>query len=194
MFLNNSLKSLNRIGYRFNNLKNTSSVYTNFRRLSSSSKTQNQQDFCSQPFESKLFKDYAEFSVNSYKSSKDSVDSEMTHLLATHKLLLFMEGSVDAPKSLCAGNIVKMFTLLQVLNFHTLDVLSNPPVFGFLCSKFGEPVRNILFKDGVPFAGHDELLELFKRGKLLQALEVPKTTYKTTTPKEFANHLPIANY
>ncbi|XP_953729.1 uncharacterized protein TA17000 [Theileria annulata] len=193
MVIYNSLKSFNRIAYRFNGLRNTTRPYTNSPRLFSTSRDETQQNFCSPPFESKLFKDYVEFSVNSYKSSKDAVDSEMTNLLANHKLLLFMEGSVDAPKSLCAGNIVKMFTLLQVLNFHTLDVLSNPPVFGFLCSKFGEPVRNILFKDGAPFAGHDELLELFRRGKLLQALGVPKTTNKST-PKEFANHLPIANY
>ncbi|BAM39535.1 uncharacterized protein TOT_010000990 [Theileria orientalis strain Shintoku] len=143
--------------------------------------------------ETKLFSDFVESSVDSYNSSRDVVDSEMAHLLSSHKLLLFMEGSVDSPKSLCAANIVKIFTLLQVLDFHTVDVLSNREVFGFLCSKLGEPARNVLFKDGSPFAGHDELLALFKSGKLLEALGVSRP-YSSATHKQFRKQLPVATF
>ncbi|UKJ88390.2 hypothetical protein MACJ_000834 [Theileria orientalis] len=143
--------------------------------------------------ETKHYNDFVESSLNCYNLSQEVVDSEMDHLLNSHKLLLFMEGSVDSPKSLCAANIVKMFTLLQVLDFHTVDVLSNKEVFGFLCSKLGEPARNVLFKDGSPFAGHDELLALFKTGKLLEALGVTSPS-SSGTHKAFKKQLPVATF
>ncbi|UKK00785.2 hypothetical protein MACK_000859 [Theileria orientalis] len=166
-------------------------MYPQSRFATSSSKSTS--SFSAPVTESKQFNDFVESSVNSYNLSRDVVDSEMEHLLNSHKLLLFMEGSVDSPKSLCAANIVKMFTLLQVLNFHSVDVLSNKEVFGFLCSKLGEPSRNVLFKDGSPFAGHDELLALFKSGKLLEALGVPRP-YSGGTRKEFRKQLPVATF
>ncbi|EKX74223.1 conserved hypothetical protein [Theileria equi strain WA] len=144
-------------------------------------------------FQNSAFKQFVDSCVKSYESSKGETDSVMSEILRGHNLVLLMEGTMDKPKSLCAANIAKMFTLLQIDDLHTVDVLSNKEVFGYLCANMGEPVRNILFKGGKPIAGHDEILELFVNGKLLQALQVEKAKTRYSN-KEFSGLLPIANY
>ncbi|GFE55229.1 hypothetical protein BaOVIS_026330 [Babesia ovis] len=143
--------------------------------------------------ESAYHKDFVTRAKAAY-GGKQEVDAAMSEMLSSHRLVLFMEGSLDHPKSLCAGNLSKIFTALQITGLHTVDLLGEPEIMGYLCTHLQENVRNVLFKDGAPLLDYDHILELFKKGTLLQALEVKSKPAARDTNKHFKDMLPIANY
>lgn len=122
------------------------------------------------------------------------IDDAMAKMLSSRHLILFMEGSLDHPKSLCAGNLSKIFTSLQITGISTVDLLQHPEILGYLCTHMNESVRNVLFKDGKPLLDYDHILELFKKGTLLQALELAPKPADNSTHKHFRDFLPVANY
>ncbi|GBE62579.1 monothiol glutaredoxin, putative [Babesia ovata] len=148
---------------------------------------------CAPVSESPSHRDMIERAKAAYGGNSE-VDSAMSEMLSTRRLVLFMEGSLDHPKSLCAGNLSRIFTGLQVTGLHTVDLLREPEILGFLCTHIGEDVRNVLFKDGAPALDYDQILELFQKGTLLQALEVTPKPSEPGVHKRFRGLLPIANY
>ncbi|EDO08729.1 hypothetical protein BBOV_III011770 [Babesia bovis T2Bo] len=128
-----------------------------------------------------------------YGGNKE-VDAAMDDMLNKHRLVLFMEGSMDHPKSLCAGNLAKIFTALQIVDLHTVDLLTHPEIMGYLCTHMKENVRNVIFKNAMPILDYDQIMELFKKGTLLQALETRSKPPSKGTHKHFKDMLPIANY
>ncbi|KAK2198111.1 Thioredoxin-like superfamily [Babesia duncani] len=135
------------------------------------------------------FKTFVKTCNEAYKRNKSKVDTAMANLFTRHPLLVFTEGPWDSPKSLATSNVCKMFTLLQIAPLHSVDLFACPEVFGFLSTRLKEPVRTMVFLNGKPLGGHDELLELFTNGKLLHALG-----RKPNTPNSDKATLPIANY
>ncbi|GIX63877.1 monothiol glutaredoxin, putative [Babesia caballi] len=155
--------------------------------------------------ESSFHMELVERAKQAYGNSPE-VDAAMSEMLSSRRLVLFMEGSLDQPKSLCAGNLSRIFTALQITGLHTVDLLREPEILGYLCTHLlvnpctfpfpfrREGVRNVLFKDGSPLLDYDQMLELFKRGTLLQALGVTPRPADPSVHKQFKNMLPIANY
>ncbi|KAK1444067.1 hypothetical protein BgAZ_209430 [Babesia gibsoni] len=144
-------------------------------------------------FDSPKYKKFIEDAKKSYGGNRE-VDAAMAEMLTSKPLVLFMEGSLDHPKSLCAGNLSKIFSSLQITGIHTVDLLQHPEILGYLCTHLNESVRTVLFKDGQPMLDYDLIMELFKKGTLLQALEVPARKGDPSTHKHFKGFLPIANY
>lgn len=122
------------------------------------------------------------------------VDAAIAEMLSSKRLVLFMEGSLDHPKSLCAGNLSKVFTSLQMTGITTVDLLRHPEILGYLCTHMNESVRNVLFKDGKPLLDYDHIMELFNKGTLLQALKVTPKKADPSSHKHLKDFLPIANY
>ncbi len=73
--------------------------------------------------------------VEMYHAQKQEVDSEMSKLLSENKLIVFLEGSVDKPKSEVSLNTVKILTQAQAVPITSVDVLAHPAILGWFVTK-----------------------------------------------------------
>merc|ERR1712079_400911 len=73
--------------------------------------------FSSGPLEAtvKLYDDLVDKSVKEYQANQKIVGADLDAELATNKLVLFMEGTPDAPKSEPSMNAIKMLTEAQAV-------------------------------------------------------------------------------
>lgn len=78
-----------------------------------------------------VYKRLAERSIAAYNAERESVDAQLLPVLKQNKLVLFLEGSVDNPKSLLSMNVVKMLTQLQSVPLVAIDVTAHPAILGF---------------------------------------------------------------
>lgn len=70
-------------------------------------------------------------SVAAYNAERESVDAKLLPVLRENKMVLFLEGTVDNPKSFLSMNVVKMLTQLQSLPLVSIDVTAHPAILGF---------------------------------------------------------------
>merc|ERR1712196_567278 len=94
------------------------------------------------------------------------VASNLDAELASNKMVLFMEGTPDAPKSELSMNVIKMLTQVQASTFLSVDVLTHPAILGYTVTKSQRNRGPHLYKDGQFFADHDGLLAMYKKGEL----------------------------
>merc|ERR1719424_2597225 len=113
-----------------------------------------------------LYEDLVTKSVAAYKANEKEVAGNLDAELASNKMVLFMEGTPDAPKSELSMNAVRMLTQVQATEFLSIDVLSHPAILGYTVSKSTRSRGPHLYKDGQFFADHDGLLSKFKSGEL----------------------------
>ncbi|KAL8435440.1 hypothetical protein ACSSS7_002511 [Eimeria intestinalis] len=153
-----------------------------------------------------VYKRLAERSVEAYSAEREAVDAQLLPVLKQNKLVLFLEGTVDNPKSRLSMNVVKMLTQLQSLPLVAIDVTAHPAILGFALThgkimKVVEFVRlhgvhrkknrcPFLFVDGVCLGSHDSLLQQYQSGALAKQIagQLPPTS------PYFAGELPIALY
>ncbi len=69
------------------------------------------------------------------------MDGFLDATLKDNKMVLFMEGTPDAPKSELGLNVVKMLTQAQAVPLKSVDVLSHPAVLGIHSKFFTEKMR-----------------------------------------------------
>merc|ERR1712100_531751 len=99
-----------------------------------------------------------EKSVKEFQANQATVSADLDAELAKNKVVLFMEGSPDAPKSELAMNVVKMLTQTQVVPVLAVDALAHPAVLGYTVSKSQKHRLPHLYVNGTFFADHDGLL------------------------------------
>merc|ERR1719222_652119 len=124
--------------------------------------------FATSPLETtaKLYDDLVAKSVKEFEANKKVVADDLDAELAANKMVLFMEGTPDAPKSEPSLNTVKMLTQAQVVPFMSVDVLSHPAVLGYAMSKSQGRRGPHLFVDGSLFADYEALLTKHTTGEL----------------------------
>ncbi|KAL8427665.1 hypothetical protein Efla_007084 [Eimeria flavescens] len=137
-----------------------------------------------------VYKRLAELSREAYNAEKEAVDAQLRPVLTQNKLVLFMEGTVDNPKSTLSMNVVKMLTQLQSLPLIAVDVTTHPAILGFALTHGKKDRCPLLFVDGVCLGSHDNLLQLYQNGALAKQIagKLPSTS------SCFAGELPIALY
>eukprot|EP00927_Polykrikos_kofoidii_P082727 TRINITY_DN82_c0_g2_i1.p1 TRINITY_DN82_c0_g2~~TRINITY_DN82_c0_g2_i1.p1 ORF type:complete len:214 (-),score=32.54 TRINITY_DN82_c0_g2_i1:111-680(-) len=145
------------------------------------------------PLESaaKRYEDFVDKSVAAYESAQGSVGSTFDAELAANKVVLFMEGTPDAPKSVPSMNVVKMLTEAQVVPLLAVDVLAHPAILGYSVSKSGKRRGPHLYVNGRFYGDHDSILAQHLSGNLAQ--ELGSSTTKSTG-SAFGGELPIATY
>eukprot|EP00389_Voromonas_pontica_P002423 GDKH01003597.1.p1 GENE.GDKH01003597.1~~GDKH01003597.1.p1 ORF type:complete len:172 (-),score=22.08 GDKH01003597.1:124-639(-) len=126
--------------------------------------------------------------TESYEKDKATLDAEFKELLNSQKLVLFMEGTPDVPKSELSLNVVKMLTEAQAVPLCSVDVLAHPAILGYALSKSKGTHGPLLFKNGSLVGNHDDLLYKF-RSNSLQAAIGTKSTLSTGT---FKGELPVS--
>merc|ERR1711879_192634 len=107
-----------------------------------------------------------------------------------NKVVLFMEGTVDAPKSVPSLNAVRILTEAQVVPLVAIDVLAHPAILGYTVSKSGKRRAPHLYVNGSFYADHESLLAQHNTGELAKSLGTTGTMSSGT----FGGELPIATY
>eukprot|EP00450_Noctiluca_scintillans_P006136 CAMPEP_0194483900 /NCGR_PEP_ID=MMETSP0253-20130528/5393_1 /TAXON_ID=2966 /ORGANISM="Noctiluca scintillans" /LENGTH=180 /DNA_ID=CAMNT_0039323625 /DNA_START=98 /DNA_END=640 /DNA_ORIENTATION=- len=137
-----------------------------------------------------LYDNVVRKSVETFQANQAAVKSDLDQALSENKLVLFMEGPVDSPKSELSLNVVKMLTQVQAVPLLAIDVLAHPSILGYTVEKSGKPRTPHLYVDG-NFAGdHDSLLSSYNSG----GLQKYGTDSTRSTGKAFGGELPIALY
>ncbi|KAL8276045.1 hypothetical protein Esti_000039 [Eimeria stiedai] len=137
-----------------------------------------------------VYKRLADRSLKAYCAEREAVDAQLLPVLKQNKLVLFLEGTVDNPKSRLSMNVVKMLTQLQSLPLVVIDVTAHPALLGFALTHGKRNRCPFLFVDGVCLGSHDSLLQQYQSGVL--AKQIAGQLYPTSP--YFAGELPIALY
>lgn len=148
--------------------------------------------FAASPLEAtaKLYDEVVAKSVKEYQTNQATVATHFDAELKANKMVLFMEGSPDAPKSEASLNTIKMLTQVQAANFLAVDVLTHPAILGYTVTKSQRNRGPHLYVDGSFYGDHDGLLAKFKTGELAKELGTEATRSSGT----FGGELPIATY
>mmetsp|Transcript_146584 Transcript_146584/g.468233 ORF Transcript_146584/g.468233 Transcript_146584/m.468233 type:complete len:177 (-) Transcript_146584:128-658(-) len=149
-------------------------------------------NFASDPLAatSKLYEDIVAKSVKEYQANQKVVSDDLDAELKANKMVLFMEGTPDAPKSEASHNVVKMLTQVQATPFVSVDVLSHPAILGYTVTKSQRSRGPHLYVNGSFFADHDGLLAKFSTGELAKDIG----SEGTKSSGVFGGELPIATY
>merc|ERR1712087_963448 len=113
-----------------------------------------------------MYEDLLSKAVDSYKANEKEVAANLDAELLSNKMVLFMEGTPDAPKSELSMNVVKMLTQVQAADFLSVDVLSHPAVLGYTISKTQRNRAPHLYVDGSLYADYDGLMAKHRAGEL----------------------------
>merc|ERR1719197_406408 len=99
-----------------------------------------QRAFAAKPLEAtaKLYEDLVDKSVKEFQANQQAVSSNLDAEIAGNKIVLFMEGTPDAPKSEPSLNVVKILTQAQVVPLVAVDMLAHPAIMGYSVSKSGK--------------------------------------------------------
>ncbi|CDI85285.1 Chromosome III, complete sequence, related [Eimeria praecox] len=137
-----------------------------------------------------VYRRLSERSIAAYNADRESVDAQLLPVLKKNKLVLFLEGTVDNPKSLLSMNIVKILTQLQSVPLTAIDVTTHPAILGFALNHGRKKRCPLLFLDGVCLGSHDSLVQLYQSGVLARQIagQLPPTS------PYFPGELPIALY
>ncbi|XP_022589120.2 uncharacterized protein LOC34617739 [Cyclospora cayetanensis] len=140
--------------------------------------------------EDTVYKRLIERSIAAYGAERESVDKHLMPILQKNKLVLFLEGTVDNPKSMLSMNVVKMLTQLQSVPLVAVDVTTHAAILGFALTHGKKSRCPLLFLDGVCLGSHDTLLQLYQSGTLAKQIagKLPPTS------QYFEGELPIALY
>merc|ERR1719384_1647690 len=139
---------------------------------------------------SKLYDDYVGKAVKAYQASQKEVDGSLDADLKSNKMVLFMEGSPDAPKSEASLNAIRILTQVQAVGFLSVDVLAHPALLGYTVTKSQRSRGPHLYVDGNFYADHDGMLAKFNAGVLAKDIG----TEGTRSAGTFGGELPIATY
>ncbi|KAF8817841.1 putative Monothiol glutaredoxin-S4, mitochondrial [Cardiosporidium cionae] len=139
------------------------------------------------------YEDFHKLARNAYLEQKELVDAHFQQNLKrspSSQWVLLMEGEPDCPKSALSWNCIKILTQTQIVPFTSINLLEHPALYGGALALTGKTRPPFLFKDGVLFADHDQLLRLYTTGQL----EKMGNTSTFEQNKYFHGELPIALY
>jgi len=148
--------------------------------------------FAASPLETtaKLYESVVDKSLKEFQSNQQAVSADLDAEIASNKVVLFMEGTPDAPKSEPSLNVVKMLTEAQVVPMLAVDVLAHPAILGYTVSKSSKRRAPHLYVNGSFYADYDGLMAQHSTGQLAKALG----TEATKSSGVFGGELPIATY
>merc|ERR1712151_782040 len=113
-----------------------------------------------------LYKDLVSKSMGAYQANAKEVNANLDAEVAANKMVVFMEGTPDAPKSEPSHNLVKMLTQAQMVPFLAVDVLAHPALLGYTVSKSGRDRAPHVYVNGSFFADYEGMVAKYKSGEL----------------------------
>ncbi|CAE7309373.1 GRXS7 [Symbiodinium natans] len=118
------------------------------------------------------------------------VAADLDAEISNSKVVLFMEGTPDAPKSEPSLNAVKMLTEAQAVPLTSVNVLAHPAILGYTVAKTQKRRTPHLYVNGSFYADYDGMLSQHGTGQLAKNLG----TEATKSSGVFGGELPIATY
>ena len=115
---------------------------------------------------SSLHAEYIAKSLDAYKKNKLDVDKELDKLFSSNRIVLFSDGTVDAPKSELSLNVIRMLTEAQCIPLAHVNVLEHPAILGYTIHKSGSHSTPHLYVGGTFYGDHDRVLQKYKTGDL----------------------------
>eukprot|EP00922_Rhytidocystis_sp_ex-Travisia-forbesii_P059577 GHVS01088346.1.p1 GENE.GHVS01088346.1~~GHVS01088346.1.p1 ORF type:complete len:200 (+),score=31.62 GHVS01088346.1:150-749(+) len=128
--------------------------------------------------------------MRSYEDAKNEVDQAMDKILASNKLVLFMDGTPDIPKSVRSLNVLKILSGVQAVPLTSVDMFKHPAILGYATQKCHKMVGPFLFQNGHFYGNHDDLMNLYEAGELQRRIG----TDNREKSSAFKGLLPIALY
>ncbi|CAE7423593.1 Glrx5 [Symbiodinium necroappetens] len=138
----------------------------------------------------KLYDELVDKSLKEYQANQKVVAADLDAEISNSKVVLFMEGTPDAPKSEPSLNAVKMLTEAQVVPMTSVNVLTHPAILGYTVAKTQKRRTPHLYVNGSFYADYDGLLAQHGTGQLAKNLG----TEATKSSGVFGGELPIATY
>eukprot|EP00922_Rhytidocystis_sp_ex-Travisia-forbesii_P059576 GHVS01088345.1.p1 GENE.GHVS01088345.1~~GHVS01088345.1.p1 ORF type:complete len:199 (+),score=25.24 GHVS01088345.1:132-728(+) len=137
-----------------------------------------------------VYVDLVRHGIRSYEDAKNEVDQAMDKILASNKLVLFMDGTPDHPKSVRSLNVLKLLTAVQAVPLTSVDMFKHPAILGYATQKCHKMIGPFLFKNGHFYGNHDDLMNLYETGELQSRIGTDNLENKPM----FKGLLPIALY
>jgi glutaredoxin-related protein len=124
---------------------------------------------------SKLHGEYLNKTISQYTSNKAEVDRVLEPVLKSSPIVVFLEGTVDAPKSKLSSNLLEMIketvqpdsasSLAQIpCKFQAVNVLQHPAIAGFAIQRSGSHSFPQVFVSGQFYGDHDRFVYKMKNG------------------------------
>merc|ERR1712232_1291801 len=105
-----------------------------------------------------VYGEYVDKAVKAFETDKAAVTASMEAELGSKKVVLFMDGTPDAPKSALSLNVVKMLTEAQAVPLTSIDVMQHSAILGYTVSKSRSTRTPHLYVNGAFYGDHDALL------------------------------------
>mmetsp|Transcript_24354 Transcript_24354/g.59063 ORF Transcript_24354/g.59063 Transcript_24354/m.59063 type:complete len:167 (+) Transcript_24354:66-566(+) len=136
-----------------------------------------------------VYNSFSAKAAKSYEESKAVVDASLNGDLNNNKVVVFLEGTADAPKSEASLNAIKVLTEAQVAPFLCVDVLQHPAILGFAMSKSNAKRAPFVFVNGSFYGDHEGLVTKHQSGELQKTIG-----NSARSTGVFAGELPVASY
>lgn len=139
-----------------------------------------------------VYEEYVAKAVKAYEADAPTINAFFDNELANNKVVLFMDGTVDAPKSALSLNVVKMLTDAQAQHagMVAIDVMKHPAILGYTVSKTRNSRAPHLYVNGAYYGDHFGIMQKWSSGELKTTLGTDSTLSKGG----FKGELPIAMY
>jgi monothiol glutaredoxin len=99
-----------------------------------------------------------------------SLEEQITFLLKSSPVFLFMKGNSDFPQCGFSASVVGILSQLQT-SFKTFDILSYPELRQFIKEYSQWPTFPQLYIQGELIGGNDIVTQLFQQGELQKLLQ-----------------------
>ena len=100
----------------------------------------------------------------------DAVKEKIEKEIKSHKVVLFVKGTPQAPQCGFSASTMELFKKMNV-PFHSVDIIANPEIRRTLPQISGWPTFPQVFIDGKLIGGADITNEMFQSGELQKLLK-----------------------
>ena len=100
----------------------------------------------------------------------ESTAQEIDKEIKSHKVVLFVKGTPEAPQCGFSASTMELFKKMSV-PFHSVDIIANPEIRRALPQISNWPTFPQVFIDGKLIGGADITNEMFQSGELQKLLK-----------------------
>lgn len=100
----------------------------------------------------------------------DSTTEQIKKEIQSHKVVLFVKGTAEAPQCGFSASTMELFKKMRV-PFHSVDVIANPEIRRTLPQISNWPTFPQVFIGGKLIGGADIVSEMFQSGELQKLLK-----------------------
>ena len=117
-----------------------------------------------------LLNDHVKTQADSYAARKAALNARLLSIISSNKVMLFIKGSMDAPKCKFTRQLVDIFAKYTDISYGTFDILADNDVREGLKLYSKWPTYPQIYVNSQLIGGVDIVKELDEEGELAAAL------------------------